>query len=168
MSTNPLIKLWEFFVKGVFKFQRRGIWRNRGWIRAQACGCPHGIPSEYQELSRVKAWGYPRHPLIFIDYYKVVFVELRFYHFIYYVLCLEGIPSSSSTIIRSSSLNYVFITLYIMCYAWSVFFALSFVLFVFWSYPCWILALFVWERDMLRFFIWILLCFAYILLSILS
>ena len=33
----------------------------------------------------------------------------------------NGISSSSSTIIRSSSLNYVFITLHIMCYAWSVF-----------------------------------------------
>ena len=33
----------------------------------------------------------------------------------------QGIPSSSSTIMRSSSLNYVFITLHIMCYAWSVF-----------------------------------------------
>ena len=33
----------------------------------------------------------------------------------------QGIPSSSSTIIRSSSLNFVFITLHIMCYAWSVF-----------------------------------------------
>ena len=40
----------------------------------------------------------------------------------------QGIPSSSSTIIRSSSLNFVFITLHIMCYAWS-FFLLS-VLFV--------------------------------------
>ena len=30
-------------------------------------------------------------PLIFIDYHKVVFVELRFYHFTYYVLCLERI-----------------------------------------------------------------------------
>ena len=34
----------------------------------------------------------------------------------------QGIPSSSSTIMRSSSLNYVFITLHIMCCAWSVFF----------------------------------------------
>ena len=33
----------------------------------------------------------------------------------------QGIPSSSSTIIRSSSLNYIFITLHIMCYPWSVF-----------------------------------------------
>ena len=33
----------------------------------------------------------------------------------------QGIPSSSSTIIWSSSLNFVFITLHIMCYAWSVF-----------------------------------------------
>ena len=33
----------------------------------------------------------------------------------------QGIPSSSSSIIRSSSLNFVFITLHIMCYAWSVF-----------------------------------------------
>ena len=33
----------------------------------------------------------------------------------------QGIPSSSSTIMRSSSLNYVFITLHIMCYVWSVF-----------------------------------------------
>ena len=33
----------------------------------------------------------------------------------------QGIHSSSSTIIRSSSLNFVFITLHIMCYAWSVF-----------------------------------------------
>ena len=40
----------------------------------------------------------------------------------------QGIPSSSSTITRSASLNYVFITLHIMCYAWS-FFLLS-VLFV--------------------------------------
>ena len=34
-------------------------------------------------------WGCPRHPLFFINYHKVVFVELRFYHFTYYVLCLE-------------------------------------------------------------------------------
>ena len=33
----------------------------------------------------------------------------------------QCIPSFSSTIMRSSSLNYVFITLHIMCYAWSVF-----------------------------------------------
>ena len=78
-------------MKGVFKFQRRGIWRNWGRVRAQAWGCPHGIPSKHQEPSRVKAWGCPRHPLIFIDYHKVVFVELRF------------------------------ITLHIMCNAWSVF-----------------------------------------------
>ena len=74
----------------------------------------------------------------------------------------QGIPSSSSTIIRSSSLNFIFITLHNMCYAWSIFFTFSF--FVCWSYLCWILAL----RDTLRFFIWILLCFAYIFLSILS
>ena len=40
----------------------------------------------------------------------------------------QGIPSSSSTIMRSSSLNQVFITLHITCYAWSVFLLL--VLFV--------------------------------------
>ena len=76
-------------MKGVFKFQRRGYWRNWRRIRAQAWGCPHGIPSEYQEPSSVKAWGCPRHPLFFIDYHEVVFVELSFYHFTYYVLCLE-------------------------------------------------------------------------------
>ena len=47
-------------------------------------------------------------------------------------------------------------------------FYFQFCLLFFWSYACWILALFVWERDTLRLFIWILLCFAYILLSILS
>ena len=108
------------------------------WIRAQDLGCPHGTPSGYQELSSVKAWGCPRHPLFFIDYHEVVFVELSFYHFTYYVLCLERL------------------------------FTFIFVLFVCWSYPCWTLALFVWERDTRRFFIWILLCFDYISLSILS
>ena len=34
----------------------------------------------------------------------------------------QGIPSSSSTIMRSSLLNEVFITLHIMCYDWSIFF----------------------------------------------
>ena len=78
----------------------------------------------------------------------------------------QGIPSSSSTIIRSSSLNFIFIALHIMCYAWSVF-LLSICLFAGHIFD-WILALFVWERDTLCFFVWILLCFAYILLSILS
>ena len=63
----------------------------------------------------------------------------------------QGIPSSSSTIIRSSCLNFVFITLHIMCFAWSVFLLLVCLfaghIFV------WILALFVWERDTLRFFV---------------
>ena len=31
------------------------------------------------------------HPLFFIDYHEVIFVELSFYHFTYYVLCLERI-----------------------------------------------------------------------------
>ena len=97
---------------------------------------PMAPPSKYQEPSRVKAWGCPRHPLIFIDYHKVVFFELHFYHFTYYVLCLEHL--------------------------------FTFSLFVCWSYLCLDIALFVWERDTLRFFVWILLCFAYILLSILS
>ena len=33
----------------------------------------------------------------------------------------QGIPSSSLTVVRLSSLNYVFITLHIKCYAWSIF-----------------------------------------------
>ena len=88
--------------------------------QSSSLGCPHVIPSKYQEPSRVKAWGCPRHPLILIDYHKVVFVELRFYHFTYYVLCLEHL------------------------FTFSLFFAGH--IFV------WILSLFVWERDMLRFF----------------
>ena len=63
----------------------------------------------------------------------------------------QGIPSSSSTIIMSSLLNFVFITLHIMCYAWSIF-LLSVCLFAGHIFD-WILALFVWERDMLRFFV---------------
>ena len=63
-----------------------------------------------------------------------------------------------------------FLSLYILCaiLGASLCFAFIFVLFVFWSYSCWILALFVWERDTLHFFVWILICFAYIFLSILS
>ena len=64
--------------------------------------------------------------IFFIDYHEVVFVELGFYHFTYYVLFLER----------------HFILL-------SVLFCLLFC----WSYDCWILALFVWERDTLHFFI---------------
>ena len=63
----------------------------------------------------------------------------------------QGIPSSSSTIIRSPSLKFVFITLHIMCYAWSVF---LFLLCLFAGHIFdWILALFVWERDTLHFFV---------------
>ena len=99
----------KFCVKQVFKFQRKGKLRNWRWIRAQAWGWPHGTPSEYQEPSSikawgclahgtpskyqepssVKAWGCPKHPLFFIDYHEAVFAELSFYHFTYYVLCLE-------------------------------------------------------------------------------
>ena len=56
--------------------------------QSSSLGMPHGTPSEYQEPSSVKAWGCLQH-LFFIDYHEVVFVELCFYHFTYYVLCLE-------------------------------------------------------------------------------
>ena len=61
-----------------------------------------------------------------------------------------------------------FLSLYILCAILGASFYFQFCLFGCWSYPCWNLALFVWERDTLRFLIWILLYFDYILLSILS
>ena len=64
----------------------------------------------------------------------------------------QDIPYSSLTIIRPSSLNYVFIT-YILCAMLGASFYFQFCLLFCWSYACWILALFVWERDTPRFFI---------------
>ena len=57
--------------------------------------------------------------------------------------------------------------MHIMCYSWSVF-LFKFVLFCFPVITMLDHIILVWERDMLRFFIRILLCFTYILLSILS
>ena len=107
--------------------------------KSPSLGCPHGTPTEIQELSNVKAWGCPRHSLLFIDYHEVVFVELSFYHFTYYVLFLE----------RHFILRFSFF----VC-----------LLVIFMLDPIHL----VWERDTLSFFVWILICFAYILLSILS
>ena len=83
----------------------------------------------------------------------------------------EGMPWESPPLHRLSwgRLRWTkFLSLYILYAMFRESFCFQFCLFVCWSYPCWILALFVWERDTLRFFIWILLCFTYILLSILS
>ena len=55
-----------------------------------------------------------------------------------------------------------FLSLYILCAMLGASFYFQFCLLFFWSYTCLILALFVWDRDTLRFFIWILPRFAYI------
>ena len=64
----------------------------------------------------------------------------------------------------------MFLSLHILCaiLGASFYFAFSLFWFVFWSYTLLDHSFLVWERDTLRFFIRILLCFAYILLSILS
>ena len=50
---------------------------------------PMAPPLNFNEPPSEKILGCPTHPLFFIDYHEVIFVELRFYHFTYYVLCLE-------------------------------------------------------------------------------
>ena len=101
-------------------------------------GVPPRHPLWISRTIKHLSLGMPKASPLVTNNHQVVSLKLRFYHFTYYVLCLEHL------------------------------FAFSFVLFVCSSYACWIVALFVWERDTLHFFIWILLCFAYILLSILS
>ena len=60
--------------------------------------------------------------------------------------------------------NYVFITLHVMCYSWSVSVLFVCLLVLNLLDPRYL----VWERDTLRFFIRILVCFVYLLLSILN
>ena len=65
-----------------------------------------------------------------------------------------GMPKASPLLHRQSSghlrWNYVFITLHIMCYSWSI----NLFLFVCWSVTCLILINYiVWERDTLCFFV---------------
>ena len=82
-------------------------------------------------------------------------------------------PKAFPTLHRQPSGRFIettFLSLYILCVVLgaSFYFSFSFVLFVCWSWTLLDPFYLVWKRDTLRFFIRILLCFAYILLSILS
>jgi hypothetical protein len=51
-------------MKEVFKCrERRMMWWDDGWKKAQAWGCPCH-PKKYLRSTSIKAWGCPRHPLL--------------------------------------------------------------------------------------------------------
>jgi hypothetical protein len=65
----------QFCMKEVFKCrERRMIWWDEGWTKAQAWGCPCH-PKKYPRSISVKAWGCPRHPLLHQQKYQVIFQD---------------------------------------------------------------------------------------------
>jgi hypothetical protein len=65
----------KFCMKGVFKCrERRMMWWDEGWTKAQACGCPCH-PKKY-----------PRHPLIHQQKYQVIFQDTIF--LLLHMLCV--------------------------------------------------------------------------------
>jgi hypothetical protein len=79
----------KFCMKEVFKCrERRMMWWDEGWIKAQAWGCPcHS--NKYPRSTSVKAWGCPRHPLLHQQNIRSSFKTLYFYCFICYMSFLE-------------------------------------------------------------------------------
>jgi hypothetical protein len=68
----------KFYIKEVFKCrERRVMWWEEGWTKAQAWGCPCH-PNKYPRITSVKAWGCPRHPLLHQQKYQVIFQDTIF------------------------------------------------------------------------------------------
>jgi hypothetical protein len=73
----------KFCMKEVFKCrERRMMWWDEGWTKAQAWGCPCH-PKKYPRSTSVKAWGCPRHPQ---QKYQVIFQDTIF--LLLHMLCV--------------------------------------------------------------------------------
>jgi hypothetical protein len=73
-------------MKKVFKCrERRMMWWDEGWTKAQAWICPFH-PKKYPRSTSVKAWGCPRHPLLHQQKYQVIFQNTIF--LLLHMLCV--------------------------------------------------------------------------------
>jgi hypothetical protein len=79
----------EFCMKEVFKCrERRMMWWDKEWTKAQAWGCPcHS--KKYPRSTSIKSWRCPRHPFFINKNIRSSFKLLYFYCFICYVFFLE-------------------------------------------------------------------------------
>jgi hypothetical protein len=76
----------KFCMKEVFKCrERRMMWWDEEWIKAQTWGCPCH-PKKYPRSTSVKAWGCPRHPLLHQQKYEVIFQDTIF--LLLHMLCV--------------------------------------------------------------------------------
>jgi hypothetical protein len=76
----------KFCMKEVFKCrERRMMWWDEGWTKAQAWGWPCH-PKKYPRSRSVKAWGRPRHPLLHQQKYQVIFPDTIF--LLLHMLCV--------------------------------------------------------------------------------
>ena len=84
MSTNPSSEDYEMFcVKEVFKCHERGWYEKIK--EGQKIKLGDATPRNIQEVSSVKAWGCPRHPLLHQQNYQVVSIETTF--LLIHILC---------------------------------------------------------------------------------